>query len=276
MRKTVSRNPRLELERYPKSEKLILTAKKSMRGNLFIDSFIQECDVRYNTLKSGTVSAALKYDRMLKRMGQKIVDFGREFGKDVNNISFIFLNRFYPVSIKGKVNPLTQMTYFWNTFVIEITRDRPLFNLLNFSESKKNLILDIIEELKSCKKDERLKSFLRDHVKGYKIEYPHHFSERSILFETVLLMMDQIKDKKYSYYIENHAVEIIKAHAWYLKKFGDPVSLKLGNLIGELAMLRLKNYYDWSRRIELEKRYTFTDSKKIGQTGRSTEKQFDF
>jgi len=159
----------------------------------------------------------------------------------VVNLIFIFLNRYYAFFIKE--NPLNKMTYYWDEFLIDIRNHEYLY-LFNYDDKRRELVCSVIQEFKEAKNSEIFKKFVTDFVGGFKVCLPQHDKIRSKMFEYFLITLQQLEDNNLQYFIHNHAVEILKAHAWGLRKFGDPVHIQLGHLIGDNAMHRLRNYYD--------------------------------
>jgi len=224
----------------------LFAAKKGFIYKLFVQFFIDEINLRdtqgraFNPGKG----AAQRYEAMLKRQAFQIWEKAQELGVNPVNLAFVFLNRSYPMFI-GQSTPIPRMPFYWDEFLINLSHQGHVLALLNYTEEKKKLVLHIIEEMNEARTSRALENFVTRFVCGYKVVYPEHRYDRSELFETVLVMVKQIEDQKLDYFLENHAIEIVKAHLWYLKKFGDPVNLYLGSLVGDFAMQRLRNYYDW-------------------------------
>ena len=241
----MNRSPCLAVARSPKLPNLL----GSISTKLFVDFFIDEIRIRSNTGRAGPalgMGVAEKYGKMLSRQAVTVWDAAHLMKVSPINLSFIFLNRYY--AIFSKRNPVPKMRYFWDEFLIELSNDLVLQQLLNYSDSDRAEICSIIGEIAEAKQSPVLIKFMTDHAKGYSIKFPEHMRERSKLFETVLIMNHQIKHSTLgiSHFLKKHAIEIIKAHVWGLYKHGNPVQLHLGNFIGDNAMFRLKNYSDWT------------------------------
>lgn len=217
------------------------------KKKIFKDFFIQEVALREKRGRIKAVGASVeeKFEKMLSKMAEKVWNASIELNINACNLCFIFLNRYYAFFVK--TNPLPKMPFFWEEFLINIRSEVELLSLMNYDDARRELVCQVIREMKEGKQSEGFKRFVTEYINGYRICYPKHDKERSQWFEYVLLMLKQIEDKGMNYYFEQHGIEIVKAHILDLKKFGDPVQLHLGNFIGDAAMWRLKSYLDWQR-----------------------------
>lgn len=234
------REPNFPIERHAKLSSLAGNINQKM----FIDFFIQEVSLREKRGRTQLVGPTVesKYAKMLTNMAVRIWQASLDLSVNGVNLIFIFLNRYYAFFIKE--NPLNKMTYYWDEFLIDLRHAPELISLLNYDDTKREMICNIIQEFKEASHAEVFRKFLSEHADGFKVRLPQHDKERSKLFETFLMLLHQLEENKLEYFIHNHAVEILKAHVWGLKKFGDPVHLQLGHLTGDTAMYRLRNYYD--------------------------------
>lgn len=247
MRSYIIRVPLPTLVRLHKDANTLLPSTRSFTENVFVDFFTQECAFRYNVQRDPYLERQIKYMKLLERQAKVIWEFSKRYKKSAVNVAFIFLNRYFAL-FSGPANPLPKMSYYWSTFVIEIMNDKLLWPLMNYNEDRRRTVTGIIREFIETTHSRKFHNFVGRYCKGYKVVWPSHFSERSKVFEIVLIMLNQIEDAKLKYFYENHSMEVLKAHVWALQKFGDPVVIHLGHLIGEVAMGRLKQYKNWLRR----------------------------
>ena len=239
---------------------------------MFVSFFAEEVSLRDRVGRHLSIKKSIvkRYPKMLDRMAKLIWDASKEWMINPVNFTFLFLNRYYPLFVAGRRNPVNGMPSCWDEFLIEVSHEEELLTLMNYDDGVRSTVCAIIDELRETKDSNVLKRFLDDYVKGYAIRLPRHRYSRSKLFETVLVMIHQVKERGLSYFVDKHASEIIKAHAYYLKKFGDPISLELGHLIGENALGRLQRYYEWVQKVE--KRQTYT----VDATGKVRQRHWEF
>jgi len=268
-RKRFRRSLRIPIIRTRYSPKHIDTYKSKTKASLtkafFIKYFAKEVATRYQIYlikKPSTKPVEERYKRLFNRVGTTLWDTAINANIPAVNLAFIFLNRYYAVG-SGKIQSITRMSYCLEEFLIEISHERSLLTLLNYDENQRKLICTFIRELQACKKSRKLKTFMNEYINGYRIVYPQHMQERSRMFETMLVMLDQLQSRKMTYFFENHALEILKAHLWGLRKFGDPIRLHLGHFKDDNALHRLKTYYSWIRRRDIigEQSYSFGTQK---------------
>jgi len=241
----VIREPNLEVIRQAKT--LQLTGNINIK--LFIDFFIQEISLRDRLGKSqvGGPTIEQRYGKMLAKLATNLWEAADRLKVNPVNFTFIFLNRYYAMFTKD--NPVTKMRFFFDEFLIGLSHDELLISLLNYDEAKRELVCTVIQEIREARNTVAFTKFISQHVKGYKVLFPRHDRERSKMFETVLIMLKQIEDCGQTYFLQSHAMELVKAHCWGLVQHGDPIQLHLGNFIGDTAMYRLKTYHEWSRKI---------------------------
>ena len=231
------------MKREPNNEEHFNRPQK-LQLELLRQEITQEFKIRHSggQLFSPKVDAVEKYQGSIKRLAYTIVEQANVLKISPINLSFIFLNRAYPFLAKHKYS-VKQMHHAWDEFVIDLSHETMLLPLLNYTEEQKKRVLCCLSELKEVKKNNSLQSFMSQYGKGYTVKYPEHFTDRSRLFETFLVMLHQIDSFQLTYYIQHSLEEILKAHIFFLKKFGDPVTLHHGSFIGDTAMYRLRQYH---------------------------------
>lgn len=253
------------MQRVPKTNFTFPAGGSNLAQKMFPSFFIQEVNIRdtegraFNPGKG----AAQRYEKLLKRMAENIWQESLKLNVNAVNLSFIFLNKYYPMFI-GHSTPVPKMQFFWDDFLIYLSHDRILLSLLNYDEKRRKLICAIIKEIQETKKSKKFNDFLKDKINNFKVKFPEHIYERSLMFETILVAVKQIEDQQLDYFIKHHAIEMVKAHIWALKKYGDPIKLSLGCFKGDIAMYRLKNYQTWEKKgssIAVQP-YTYSDRHK--------------
>lgn len=221
-----------------------------MNISLFTSFFIGEVALREHhgrAVISGPLPLIEKrYEKMLTTAALRIKDCADQWDVSPVNLSFIFLNRYYGFALKSV--RLTNIAFFWEDFLVEISHDAVLIGLLNYDDVRRKLVCDTIREMVEASRSQALKSFVVDYCGGYKVGFPQHFNERSRMFETVLVMLSQLESEGLVWFLNQHAIEILKAHLFSLKRFGNPIKLHLGHFIGEVAMRRLRDYHGWWQR----------------------------
>jgi hypothetical protein len=274
MRDYFVRSPKFDVKRIAKAEGMFDMPDTDRRYTLllFLKFFRREVGLRCGIRRSVQIIDAIeKHGSRIDAIGKKIYQFSKECEIKAVNVAFIFLNRYYPFMAFDAFRAyLTGMDYYWNDFVLNITND-PLLMLLNYDESYRKIVTGVIRELIEASKSRKFKAFVRDHCENCPVYYPEHFSERSMMFETVLVMLQEIKDYELPYFYKNHALEILKAIALYLKRFKNDndgaIKIKLGNFIGKYAMKSLVNYEKMAREQYEQKQYVFKNANEIGAVG---------
>jgi hypothetical protein len=218
--------------------------EKNLAYRMFVEAFMTEIRCRETTgqvfeTEKGSTD---KYRKMFIRVAHGIWEQADKLHVNPNNLAFVFLNRYYPIFI-GKGVALPRMPFFWDDFLIHLSHEGHVINLLNYTEEEKNKVFEFIKEIQEAKKSKAFEEFVRVSAQGFIVYLPEHRYERSKLFETLLLMFQQMTDHRLDYFLTHNAIEILKAHVWNFKKYGNPINIYLGSLIGDIAMGRLKSYY---------------------------------
>lgn len=228
------------MERIPK--RAISTTRLNVQ-TMFVRSFIQEVETRDRFTRSFTPdkSIGVKYNKLLTAVATRLWKASVELNIPAMNLMFTFLNRAYPV-FTGKKIPVSFMPSAYEDFMINLSQEPDTLIALNYDESRRHLVCNIIKELQEAKKSNAIKKFIETSCKGYKVVWPDHWQERTRLFETILIMLRQLEDRSLWHYVEGHAMALIKAHLQFFVKWGDPIKLTLGCFIGENAMIRLAQY----------------------------------
>jgi hypothetical protein len=276
MRCPFERSPKFEIRRIAKVEGMfnMPDTDKHFTLALFLKFFRREvslrCGIRRN---SQVVDAVERHGMRVDAIGKKIFLFSKECDVKAVNVAFIFLNRYYPfMSFSAFRAYLTAMNYYWDEFMLNISND-PLLLMMNYDESHRKIVTGVARELNEARKSNKFKAFIRDYCERCPIYYPDHFSERSMLFETVLVLLQEINDYELFYFYENHAMEILKAITLYLKRFKAEnegnIKINLGNFTGKYAMKALRSYEKMvkERRWVGHKQYRFKDTKELGAEG---------
>lgn len=233
----------------PPREPYIPVAVGRLTVGLFASWFVDEVKLREGLGRAHQDGppAVERFKKMLTRVAGRIWDASGQWRVPAVNLTFIFLNRYY--SLFMKENPLNKMPYYWDEFIVDISHDAELFELLGYEEDRRRVVCDVIREVREAHGSAALQLFLKKECSGYRVQYPKHDRERSRMFETFLVMLAQMeREGDLGYFKSAHGIEIIKAHAKYLQKFGDPIKMQLGHFIGDSAIWRLRTYLEWKNK----------------------------
>lgn len=223
-------------------------------GKMFLSFFEQEFRLRDNLgAPHGVPSEAMNarsqrkatdgYLRPVRTCASYLYMYAAERKLPARNLAFIFLDRYYPWYGPSHRSPASHILLHWESFSqIELPREPQLLALLGYDDMRRKVCTSVIREMLETKKAKTFKTFLKERCGGFVVKYPAHFGERTRLFETVLRLLADLEKEKLTWFVQAHASEMLKAHVLYLKRYGNPVELKLGNLHGDQAMWRLREY----------------------------------
>lgn len=240
----VIRTPAYSIQRTPHAP---VDRRPGMRltRDLFCKLFAQEIDLRRDQvpktqeLNAGRPPSA-RYAGLIKIVAKEILEVAKQLNVDPINVAFIYLNRYYPVFARGAA--MTTLRTNWDDFVMELETSIDLPRLLKYTVQERRRLVQVIKDLPTCVKSKRFQNFMKRTSPGFTLKLPPHTHPRSRMFETLLIMYDQLKKHEMTYYLESNITEVLKAHVAGLKKHGDPIKLHLGNFIGANALHRLRNY----------------------------------